>query len=136
VEEDDVVRRASTRLEVRCRQVLEARAVEERPEREVARELGLSVANVAVTLHRCRRRLLVFLLEEIRSASDPGWRSWLEGIIDDLPDAQAKVFRLWWERRPIGDIAGQIGCDETQARWLLARAKAQIWLLARESVRA
>jgi RNA polymerase sigma factor (sigma-70 family) len=132
-EDGDLVRGAFAKLELRCRQVLQARAIEERPEREVAQELGLSVANVAVTLHRCRRRLLVLLLEEIRSASDPHWRSWLESLVDKLQDVQAKVFRLWWERWSTEDIAREIGRDETHARWLLARAKFHVWQLARES---
>ncbi len=132
-QEQETLRAAFARLDERCRQLLLAREVERRPEREIAARLQMTLGNVWASLHRCKDRLYRFLLETVCAGSDPEWRAKISELAGKLTEPFATVFRLWWgENRTIREIANHLRHEDREVKELLARAKAAVWQLAQE----
>lgn len=133
-QEQEILRAAFARLDERCRQLLWEREVERRREQEIAAHLGMTLANVWASLHRCKERLYRLVLAILCAGSDPDWEAKVSRLAEKLAEPLATVFRLWWEEnRTIRAIAEHLRGDEQEAKELLARAKAGLWQLAQEA---
>lgn len=131
--EQDLLRAAFARLDERCRQLLQEREVERRPEQEIAARLHMTVSNVWTALYRCKERLYRLLIATLCARSDRDWQARISRLVEKLVEPLATVFRLWWEeKRTIREIARHLQRDEGEVKDLLARAKAGLWRLVQE----
>lgn len=128
------VMEAFSQLDTRCRQLLWQRHVEHRQEVEIAKDLGMTLSNVWVSVDRCRDRLYRLLLFCVHRARDTAWKEKITALAKDLSQPLADVFRLWWgDNCSIKEIARQLQRQEREVKELLAKSKAAIWQLAQET---
>ena len=128
------VMEAFNQLDERCQQLLWQRHVEHRPEVEIAKNLGMTLSNVWVSVDRCRDRLYRLLLFCVHQARDSAWKEKITALAKHLSQPLAEVFQLWWGGNcSIKEIARRLQRQEREVKELLARSKAAIWQLAQET---
>jgi DNA-directed RNA polymerase specialized sigma24 family protein len=122
------VREAIERLEPRCRNLLWQFHVEERPIRDLAAAERTRVNTIEVALVRCRSRLYSAFLSLYAEATGPEWKAHVTQVAGRLEGELGEVFRAWWvQNRSVAQISKELGMDAAETRYLLGRAKFDVW---------
>ena len=122
------IREAMERLDPRCRKLLHQFHVEERPIREMADAEGTRVNTIEVALVRCRSRLYAVFLSLFVGASDREGKARVTEVAGRLEGRPGEIFRAWWvQNRSVAQISKELGIDAAEARYMLGKAKFEVW---------
>lgn len=116
-----------------CRMLMNEAVVEQRPHADIARENGVGVGLLDVSIKRCTERLYRNLLMAYACGEGKARREEVAAVALRLPADLRAVFLPWWNRSTsVRQIAAATGLGADVTRCLLARAKATMWHLMQE----
>jgi RNA polymerase sigma factor (sigma-70 family) len=129
-EQNDEIATALGGLDNWCRVIIQEAVVNERPHAAIARENGVSVQMLDVSLKRCTERLYRNLLTAYATGPDRTRRRAIAEAAVRLPEDLRVVFTPWWTKnQSVKKIAADCGLTTDETRRRLARAKASMWTL-------